>query len=469
MPELPDRPDLDQLRRQARELLRAATEGEPHALTRLRQVSERVTLSSAQLTLAREYGFPSWPALRTEAERRRRLSEPSARPSSGDMNAPHTGALEDRRSFGGATAIKTAAGMLSPRVLVIGPDHAVLDASLMPSEGTPRQHAAPPGPGESTRERRFKAAGSTPMVLAQTAINDITVTDDRGTRYTLHTAGMAGSSGRPDQARGPIMLDLRLDPVPARECGWIELHSQDGSATRLLPSARPAVRVGQLGPASRSPAERQLWDQALWLIELQLAGTGQDAEDQDHLRRRCSAALATAAEIRQSGELDPGSVLPDQIARLCASLAGHHLAEGLPPGWSGMLNAAQRTDGPRHHLDIAAALPPVDDTVVQVDSLVSEPESWRVYLAASPGWWTYSADHRRKWAVMSVDAEDNLGGMYLSIFNGSTGHGDHEELTLRFLPRLDPRARALTLTFTATAEQVAVELRLVPAAKSSLQ
>ncbi len=87
MSELPDRPDLAQLRRQARELLRAATEGEPQALTRLRAVSERVTLSSAQLALAREYGFPSWPALRTEAERRWRLSESAATSLSGDVDA----------------------------------------------------------------------------------------------------------------------------------------------------------------------------------------------------------------------------------------------------------------------------------------------------------------------------------------------------------------------------------------------
>jgi hypothetical protein len=316
---------------------------------------------------------------------------------------------------------------------------------------------------------RFKTAVSTPMGLAQAAIDDINVTDDRGTRYTLSTAGMAGPSGQPDQARGPIMLDLRLDPVPARECGWIELRSQDGSATRLLPAVRLAVRVSQLAPASRSPAERELWDQALFLIELQPAWTGRGAEDEDHLRRRCSAALARTAEVVQSGELDPGSELPDQLARLCASLTGHHPADGLLPGWSGMLNAAQRTDGPRHYLDIAAALPPVDDTVVQVDSLVSEPEAWRLYLSASPGWWTYSKDHHRKWAAMSVDAEDNLGGMYLSIFDGSTGDGDHEELTLRFLPRLDPLARALKLTFTGTSEQVAVELRLAPAAKSDLE
>ena len=36
--------------------------------------------------------------------------------------------------------------------------------------------------------------------------------------------------------------------------------------------------------------------------------------------------------------------------------------------------------------------------------------------------------------------------------------GDYEELILRFLPRLDPLAGALKLTFTGTGEQVAVEL-----------
>ena len=61
---------------------------------------------------------------------------------------------------------------------------------------------------------------------------------------------------------------------------------------------------------------------------------------------------------------------------------------------------------------------------------------------------------------MLAHAEDDLGGLYLSQFGGSTGHGDHEELTLRFLPRLNPLARTLTLTFTHAAEQVTIELRL---------
>jgi len=74
MPQLPDRPDLAQLRRQARELHRAAVGGEAEAVRRVRRVSEKTTLSTAQLAIAREYGFPSWPKLKDEvlgAERRR--------------------------------------------------------------------------------------------------------------------------------------------------------------------------------------------------------------------------------------------------------------------------------------------------------------------------------------------------------------------------------------------------------------
>ena len=71
MSQLPDRPDLDQLRRLARELQRAAAGGDPSALRRVQQVSAKTTLSAAQLAIAREYGFASWAKLKDEAERRR--------------------------------------------------------------------------------------------------------------------------------------------------------------------------------------------------------------------------------------------------------------------------------------------------------------------------------------------------------------------------------------------------------------
>jgi hypothetical protein len=70
MPDLPAHPDLDQLRHQAKDLLHAAQRGDQDAAARIRAVSSRLILSSAQLALAREYGFASWVKLKLEVERR---------------------------------------------------------------------------------------------------------------------------------------------------------------------------------------------------------------------------------------------------------------------------------------------------------------------------------------------------------------------------------------------------------------
>lgn len=64
---VPDRPDIEQYRRQAKELLRALSAADPAALKRLRRFHPRGSssapkLADAQLVLAREHGFASWPA-----------------------------------------------------------------------------------------------------------------------------------------------------------------------------------------------------------------------------------------------------------------------------------------------------------------------------------------------------------------------------------------------------------------------
>ena len=70
MATLPAHPSLDQLRHQAKDLLRAARSGDAAAAARLAAVSDPPTLSAAQLVVAREYGFPSWPALKAEVDAR---------------------------------------------------------------------------------------------------------------------------------------------------------------------------------------------------------------------------------------------------------------------------------------------------------------------------------------------------------------------------------------------------------------
>ena len=76
MATLPTHPDLGHLRRQARALQRAAVAGDPQAADRIARNHPHppadlstFRLSAAQLTVAREYGFPSWPRLRSPSRR----------------------------------------------------------------------------------------------------------------------------------------------------------------------------------------------------------------------------------------------------------------------------------------------------------------------------------------------------------------------------------------------------------------
>ena len=82
---LPERPDLDHLRHEAKTLLRAARSGALDATQRLAAVPRLVALSleqrrdtarlaDAQHALAREYGFESWPRLKLEVEARQPLA-----------------------------------------------------------------------------------------------------------------------------------------------------------------------------------------------------------------------------------------------------------------------------------------------------------------------------------------------------------------------------------------------------------
>jgi ankyrin repeat protein len=70
---LPPRPSLDQLRRRAKELRDAARSGDPAALSRVTAHGAgagTVTLAAAQLVIAREHGYPSWPRLVAEVQAR---------------------------------------------------------------------------------------------------------------------------------------------------------------------------------------------------------------------------------------------------------------------------------------------------------------------------------------------------------------------------------------------------------------
>src|SRR5579862_1245825 len=71
MRQLPPRPSLEHLKKQAKELLEAIRAGDPDSIGLYRSAfpaQETPNLARAQLALARDYGFPSWTALKRAVE-----------------------------------------------------------------------------------------------------------------------------------------------------------------------------------------------------------------------------------------------------------------------------------------------------------------------------------------------------------------------------------------------------------------
>jgi hypothetical protein len=432
MPGLPERADIDQLRRQARELLRAAVAGEPEATARLRTVSERRTLAAAQLAIAREHGFRSWPALRSEAESRRQPADRDPRAGAGRAEAPDI--TLGRWSFGGGGTIEAAEGKLTLGILIAGPEDASLEASLAVAEAV-----------ASARQSRRWAP----------ELRDVTVTDDQGSTCTVRFESGYSDSAQPRRWE----VACAVDPVPAGGSRWLDVRGRDNSVTRLLRSGLAPVRVAGLSPVAGSPAERELRDTAWSILRDYLH---HDLREGPDLKRRCRDLLAQTARLREGGPADGASPLPGQCTRLCTALIRQRPPSGLPRGWHSVLNAADRADGPRLHVDLDTALPPADGTAAHLNTLASWPGSWDLHLQAAPGWSIYSTDRMYKLDAMTVFAEDDLGGLYLSNFGGSRSRPGYEEVKLTMRPPLAPGARLLTLTFASETQQVTAEIPLAP-------
>ncbi|HEU5413502.1 MAG TPA: ankyrin repeat domain-containing protein [Candidatus Angelobacter sp.] len=97
--QLPSRPDLVQLKHQAKDLMKARLAADPAALQRIREfhprfsksrdveiASARFILADAQLTIAREYGYATWPRLKVRIT--------GVQPAS-ELQRPHHERIED--------------------------------------------------------------------------------------------------------------------------------------------------------------------------------------------------------------------------------------------------------------------------------------------------------------------------------------------------------------------------------------
>lgn len=140
MTRLPDRPNLDNLKKQAKHLLALWKSGEPGAITRFRNAlpvafslddaevaALGLRLHDAQSCVAREYGFPSWTELKAFVAARNALSDDPARAKRNLLKLIYAGDI--------AGGMMRAQAGVAARVLADRPDIARHDPYLACATG----------------------------------------------------------------------------------------------------------------------------------------------------------------------------------------------------------------------------------------------------------------------------------------------------------------------------------------------
>ena len=195
---LPARPSLEHLKKQAKGLLTAQRAGAMPAAQRIREFHPRFRhaddtaisrfafkLSDAQLTIAREYGFPSWPQLKSYI----------ASPDRADLEAPKHERIDDP-SFRRAVELLDAGSADELRTWLRENPHLV------------RQRIALPGSNYFTNPALLEFIAENPTRRGMLPQNIVEVA------RVILDAGAAS-----DKASLDCALDLVASSSVARECG----------------------------------------------------------------------------------------------------------------------------------------------------------------------------------------------------------------------------------------------------------
>ena len=251
---LPGRPNLGQLRRQAKELRDAARRGEPGALDRVLRSYRAappggMTLAAAQLVIARELGFASWPRLKAAVEAR------TATPA--QLAAAFVAASVERRPHEAAAILAAHPGIAAgsmPAAAVLGDARAVREllaadppAALATDEarGWPpllyacysRWHQADPA----------RAAGLAEVVTLLIETGASPYTNDGG-RRAYHSA-LKGSVEVNNPAVTRVLLDAGASPDDGQCIGEAAGHRDHRCLELLLAAGARVAGTWALGAA----------------------------------------------------------------------------------------------------------------------------------------------------------------------------------------------------------------------------
>jgi ankyrin repeat protein len=355
---MPDRPSLEQLHRQAKELERAHRTGDPAALDRVAahraDPAKPLKLAGAQHVIAREYGFPSWPRMRAYVERVANLGEGVEHAYHEDLEY-YEGRAEGllASALDGTPSATAAFEATGTPLTSAGARELVAHRHGLPSWAALRRHVASLREDGEPFARAYRAVEArADGTLRQLLDRFPELVRARGTNGN-DLLGMATATGHVPSVA--LLLERGADPNRGNAHGWTPLH--------------------QTGYADQPELARMLLDAGAW-PETSARGEGGTpliaALFWGH--RRVTEVLAAegvfprnlraAAGLGRLDLIDELVAADGTVSRAAGAARGFYRPHGGFPAWT-------PADDPQEVLDEALAWAARADRVEALDVLVA--------------------------------------------------------------------------------------------------
>jgi hypothetical protein len=292
-------------------------------------------------------------------------------------------------------------------------------------------------PGKRGNPRRHSAMRSLPGGMASHPHpQTLALGDDQGTTATAY-AGQSSWGGGSWEAT--YTSDMPLSP----DTQWIEV---DGFRVEL-PERQPGpeVHVEDIEPMDPLRA----------VLSREILSTDRRQGGADTVEIASRALVATGA----LGEDDAMLV---ELRRIADAVDNATPVPGLPEPWVSLLSRFSQGDGRSGALPIGAVIDDLEGFSIRLDALFSEPGSFSISLAMSPG--TPLLRHFRGMGVepspITWWAEDDRMNAYVAFSDRGGGGPNLAEGQVTSLAPLDPKATQLRLLPTGTRTRAVVSVTL---------
>jgi hypothetical protein len=265
----------------------------------------------------------------------------------------------------------------------------------------------------------------------------IALVDDRG---STATAQVRQSSW----GRGSWEASYTTDKPLSADTQWIEL---DGTRLQLPErQATRAVHFEQIDPLD--PLRAALYAEIL--------STDRRRGGADTVEIACEALVAT-------GACAADDVMLAELRRIAEAVSTATPTPGLPEPWASLVVRYQVNDGPSGSVPIGAAIDDLEGFSIRIDMLNSEPTSFSIALAVSPGSLLlrhFPGGIDLEPSPITWWAEDDRGNVYVAFPDRSGGGGDVADGVVTSLASLDPKATVLKLLPTGTRTRAVITVPL---------